>query len=112
LAIPSLLEGIADGILSTSHRVLYLARRLLCGTFGLRLGITSHLANSLFDGPFGPMHRTLDTILVHIHSPRCPQSTGGLVIWLLIMKAVRNFLAEKWQPVRLGPVMSRKAIIY
>src|SRR5271170_4529516 len=42
---PSLLEGIADGILSASHRVLYLACRLLCGAFGLSLGITSHLAN-------------------------------------------------------------------
>jgi hypothetical protein len=88
LPIPSLLQGVADGILGAPNRVLYLAGGLLRGAFGLRLCIASHFANSLFYGPFDLVNRTVDTIFVHIALQSCPQSTLGVVVWLLNMKAV------------------------
>jgi hypothetical protein len=82
LSIPSLLQGVADGILGTSDGVLYLARCLFRGAFGLCLRVASHLADDFLDGPLHLMSRTLYPILVHIRSPKLPVINTQFGAWL------------------------------
>jgi hypothetical protein len=58
------LGGFANGVFGAADCVLHLARRLLGGSFSLRFRIASHLADSFLDGPFNPMSRSFNTVLV------------------------------------------------
>src|ERR1700680_198786 len=89
LPIPSLLHGVADGVLGASNRVLYLARRFLRGTFGLRLCIAGRFADNLFHGAFHLMSCALHTILVHIRSPKLPSNQHQ--VWRLVAKNGGSF---------------------
>jgi hypothetical protein len=51
---------------------LDLSGRFFRSAFGLRLCIASYLADDLFNSPFDLVSRTLDTIFVHIRSPKFP----------------------------------------
>jgi hypothetical protein len=84
LAVPSLLQGVAEGVFGASNRVLDPSGRFFRGAFGLRLRIAGYLADDLFNGPFDLVSRTLDTIFVHIRSPTLlliNTRFGGLVAY-------------------------------
>jgi hypothetical protein len=68
----SLLEGITDGVFGASNRVLYLARCLLRGAFGLGLRVAGNLPDALLDGAFYLMSRALNTIFSIFALRSCP----------------------------------------
>src|SRR5271168_2177106 len=64
-----LLRRVPDRVLSAANRVLQLPSCLLCGTFGLRLGVAGHFADRLLDRTLHLMSSARDPIFVHDPSP-------------------------------------------
>ena len=60
------------GVFGAADHVLYFARRLLRGAFRLGLCVAGDFADDLFHGALYSTSGALDTILVHIRSPKLP----------------------------------------
>src|SRR5580693_7911060 len=77
-----LLSGFPDGVLGAAYSVLNLPCGFLRGPFGLSLGVSGHLADSLFDFALYLMSDARDAIFIHDGSLGCgcftrsPQKSG------------------------------------
>jgi hypothetical protein len=96
---------IRECVFGATDCVLHLARRLLGGSFSLRFRVAGYLPDGFLDGPFDPMGRSFNPVLVHIRSPKLPiiNTRSGVLV-----SSVANNCGNNASEHRCGPRFFRR----